>query len=175
MKKKCSIIPINVFTSFCCWFCTPANIQLISDLLAVGIEVLMPQEKEINGIRVCVAGKTVLPKKNLEELLRFKGYIIDQNISKKTNVLIYNTPSNALKIKKAMKFGIEIIPEAVMLARLEGQAKTPMEAYKNNIKTTVKTIPVEIIWQEAIKISKEQEQLRIDKKESNRPNPHKSF
>jgi len=164
-------IPINVFSSFCSWLCTPANIQLIQNLLRARIKTLIPELEAENGIKICIAGRTALPRKSFERFLRSKGFIVDKNIDQNTDILICNTPLVYKKTKKALKLGVEIIPEALMLARLEGNMDTIKEAYKKNIdKETAKIIPAEILWQEAINISKIQEQLSIDKKKPNNPN-----
>lgn len=70
-------------------------------------------EGPLSGLHVCVTGKLEhYSRKQIEDLLKKNGAIVDGGVSSKTDILVTNDQtSGSSKLKNAQKFGTKIISE----------------------------------------------------------------
>ena len=77
------------------------------------------QSYSVELIPVCITGKLSMPRKAFEELLRNNGYVVKDDVTKKTKYLITNEPTGtSSKHKRADELGTEKITEAEITALL---------------------------------------------------------
>ena len=181
-RSEGSTIPINVMKNFCTWISMQGNVDLLQKLMQNGVKILCSGGKQdnANGTRVCITGKTSIPRNELEKMLRKHGYTIDSSVSKHTNVLVCNVSSNSAKAQKALKFGTQIITEVEMLARIGGALPVPEQKYTEEINNLIDSRlgNDKAIWDRAVEISSETERGISKKKRAglaNQSPPGKGF
>jgi DNA ligase (NAD+) len=91
------------------WRDNEANRTLLNELMQVLVITETPPDESSLG-EVCMTGKGPLPRHQLEEKLREKGYVPTSSVTRKTVLLICENPEeHSAKLEKARKLHIEII------------------------------------------------------------------
>ena len=77
----------------------------------ITIEAFKPIEEkvEVKG-KVAITGKHQMKRKEMEEIVRSKGYEVQGGVNKETNFLIIaDVNSTSSKAKSARKFGVKLL------------------------------------------------------------------
>lgn len=106
------------------WFADPANVKLVEDLAAVGVDMTQAQKKVTAGSSK-LAGKTfvitgTLPRRSREECqaaIEAVGGKVAGSVSKKTDFLVAGEKAGS-KLTKAEELGIKILSEDELDAML---------------------------------------------------------
>jgi DNA ligase (NAD+) len=129
LQSKGAKVSSNILANFCTWFAVPVNVQMIQRMLQAGVKVLCDVagvSADPNAVHFCVTGKTSIPRNEFIKMIEKCGFVSDSSVTKKTKILICNTPSGSSKFRKAQASGVEIITEPEMLARISKLTNTPV-------------------------------------------------
>lgn len=96
--------------------CIEKKWDTMQHLLNLGVTLKSEEKKEksnLSGYHICVTGKLEhFSRKEIEQLIKDLGAIVDSNVTSKTNYLVTNTPeSGSSKNINAKKYGTQIITE----------------------------------------------------------------
>ncbi|NLM24569.1 MAG: NAD-dependent DNA ligase LigA [Firmicutes bacterium] len=97
------------------YFSSPANLQLINELVAVGVNMEMSQESQaeliLDGLTFVVTGKLEsYSRKEMEDLLRSLGANVTGSVNKNTDYLIAGEKAGS-KLTRAQELNITILNE----------------------------------------------------------------
>lgn len=84
--------------------------------------IVIPEVAEVSAdaIHVCITGKLSMARKQFEQLLNAGGYVVKEDVTRKTKYLITNEPNGSSgKHKRANELGTQKISEADMLQLLQ--------------------------------------------------------
>ena len=108
------------------YFSFPENNQMIDRLFAAGVrprEIAAVSEGVFSGKSIVVTGTLpTLSRKQAEDLIRSHGGNASGSVSKKTAFVVAGEEAGS-KLTKAQSLGIEIIDEAELIRRAEGEER----------------------------------------------------
>lgn len=159
-------IPTNLITNFCIWIAMPKNQKTLRRLLSGGITILQSKKPYVCGnVRICLAGKTAIPHDELERTLQQSGYIVDNKITQNTDFLVCNANDDNHKIRKAEEWGIAIITENEILARLKQDIKAPATTYAQEVYNLLQRRAQDphVLWARAVQVAKAVEVHKLAK------------
>lgn len=114
--KSISDIGERTSNSIYSWFKDENNLNMINNLISLGIKIMPPKEKAtlLNGKSFVITGTLSFSRNEIEKLIKDLGGSTVNSVSKNTSYLIVgNKPGS--NYNKAKKLGIDILNEADFL------------------------------------------------------------